>query len=121
MSDFDPIALYFIAQATLGAWFWPLVVLMILLVLGTLSGWRALRRAQRSAKRPLVASVMVWLIATIAVTLALPWWTGAAVSSYNSVLDVFLAVILAAAISFTLAMLVFSLAARKCAASGTTN
>lgn len=121
MSDFNLVSLYFIAQASLGIWFWPLVVVMILLVLGVLSGWRALRRARRSAKRPLTASLLIWLVATIAVTLALPWWTGASIASYNSVLDVFLAVVMAAAVSFTLAMLVFSLAARKCAAKGTTS
>jgi len=121
MSDFNLVSLYFIAQASLGIWFWPLVVVMILLILGTLSGWRALRRAQRSAKRPLIASLLIWLAGTIVVTLALPWWTGAALSSYNSVLDIFLGVVIAAAVSFTLAMLVFSLAARKCAAAGTTS
>src|SRR5690606_22640264 len=73
MSDFNLVSLYFIAQASLGIWFWPLVVVMILLVLGVLSGWRALRRARRSAKRPLTASLLIWLVATIAVTLALPW------------------------------------------------
>lgn len=121
MSDFNPVSLYFIAQASLGSWFWPLVILLILLVLGAFSGWRALRRAQRSAKRPLVASALVWVAATIVVTLALPWWTSAPLSSYNSVLDVFLAVIMAASVSFTVALLVFSLAARKCAAGGGVN
>lgn len=121
MSDFNPVSLYFIAHASLGIWFWPVVIVLILLVLGSLTGWRALRRVERSARRPLMASGLVWIAATIAVTLALPWWTGASLTSYNSVLDVFLAIIMAASISFTLALLVFSLAARKCAAGGTVN
>lgn len=118
MNDFNPISLWFIAWETLSVWFWPVIIVALLLLLGVVAGFRALRRHGRSAGRPLAGAIIVALAATFVGTWAMPYLTHAAPSSLGSFLDWLTAFLLALAIGMAVFALAFSLMARRCVRKG---
>jgi hypothetical protein len=113
MNDFNPISLWFIAWETLSAWFWPVIILAALLLIGVSTGFRRLRRRGRSAGKPLALSMLAALSATILGTWAVPYLTHASPSSLTSFLDWLTAFMLALVLGMAVFALVFSLLARR--------
>ncbi len=116
MSDFNPVTLFHIFYESVGLWFWPLLFLAALALYAIVSGLRILRVAGRPATRPLIAMVMVGLAAAVVFTFLVPLWTHADPGALSAPVDYVFAFLLALAPAAVIASLVFSLAARRCAA-----
>lgn len=115
MSDFNPVALFFILYESAGAWFWPLLGLALVLAAGVIvSAWR-LRRAGRPMKRPIAAALIIGLVAAAAATFAVPGWTLADVGALGAAVDYAFALLIALAPAAVVAALAFMLAAHRCA------
>lgn len=95
MSDFHPVALYFIASETLGLWFWPLIVLTLLIVLGVIIGAVRLRLAERPARNSVRFALVSGLIVTAIAWFMVPGWSLADRAAYNGALDVAASILLA--------------------------
>lgn len=115
MSDFNPVTLFFILSESMGVWLWLLVAAGLLLLAGIVFGLSRLRRAGRSARRPLTAAAIVGLVATAVLTFLMPAWTLAGTDAFASGLDIAIAVLLALVPGAMLAALVFTLASLRCA------
>lgn len=118
MSDFNPVTLFFILSESMGGWLWLLIAAAVLLLGGIVFGLSRLRRAGRSAKRPLMAAAIVGTVATIVFTLLMPAWTLVGTDAFASGLDVAIAVLLALVPGVMIAALVFVMASLRCAARG---
>lgn len=113
MSDFHPVALYFIASETLGLWFWPLIVLTLLIVLGIIVGAVRLRLAERPARGSVRFALGSGLIVTAIAWYLVPIWSLADRGSYNGVLDVVASIMVALIPGVLAGGAVFWLAARR--------
>ena len=113
MSDFNPLSLFYIASELFGSWFWPLVVVALLLLYGVVSGFRGLRRRGLSAGSPLLGGLVVGLVATVLATWWVPQSTHAELSAFTSMLDYLMVIALALAIGLGVFALVFSILARR--------
>ncbi|MFA7433100.1 MAG: DUF5368 family protein [Gemmobacter sp.] len=120
MSDFSPGIVWFIMAETLGIWFWPVLALAAVLLLLVIAGFTRLRRARRSAGRPLVAA----LLATLAVALVAAWfvpaWTRAGAGSLAAPVDYVFTFLVALIPGGIVGALVFFTAASHCARRGRT-
>lgn len=115
MSDFDPVSLFYIALKSLNIWFWPVVVVAVLLLLGVITGFRKLRKYGKSAGRPLFTSLIAGLLATGVGVATLPSLTGASLSDLSGAIDYILVFVMALGVGLAVFALVFSVAARRCA------
>ncbi|NYT79997.1 hypothetical protein H0A70_00560 [Alcaligenaceae bacterium] len=120
MNDFNPISLWFIAWETLSTWFWPVIILAVLLLTGVALGFRTLRRHGRSAGMPLAFSILAALAVTFLGAWAMPYLTHASPSSLSSMLDWLTAFVLALALGMMVFALVFSLLAHRSVRRGQT-
>lgn len=116
MSDFNPVTLFHIFYESVGLWLWPLLFLATLVLYAIVSGLRILRVAGRPATRPLIATVVVGLATAVVFTFLVPFWTHADPGSLSAPVDYVFAFLIALAPAGVVASLVFSLAARRCAA-----
>ncbi len=116
MSDFNPVTLFFIAWETFGVWLLAPVVLGLVLLAGVVTGIGKLRRVGRPARRPLRAALAMGTLATVIFTLLVPKWTLAGIDALAGPVDWLFAVLIALVPSVLIAMAVFSVASRKCAA-----
>jgi hypothetical protein len=119
MSDFDPVAIFFILHESMGVWLWLLLGAALVLLAGMVLSVLRLRRAGRSAMRPVVAASVVGLIVAVAATFAVPAWTLADAGALSAAIDYVVAFLFALVPAAFVAGLVFMLAARLCAARGT--
>lgn len=116
MDSFNPVTIYFILAETLGVWLWVLIGLGLVLLAGIVAGLARLRRAGRSVGRPLMAALVVGLVATVAFLFAVPGWTLAGFDALTTPLDYLFAVLFAMLPGAAFAALAFFLAASRCAA-----
>jgi hypothetical protein len=119
MSDFDPVAIFFILHESMGVWLWLLLGAAVVLLAGIVMSARRLRRAGRSAMRPVVAASVIGLIVAVAATFAVPVWTLADPGALSAAIDYIVAFLFALVPAAFVAALVFMLAARFCAVRGT--
>lgn len=113
MSDFNPITLFFILYESLGSWLWLLLGLAAVLLAGIVSGFVKLRRAGRSASRPILAAIVAGLITAAALTPVVPVWTLADPSALSAPVDYAIAFVFALVPGAVVASLVFMLSARR--------
>ncbi|MGE4369524.1 MAG: hypothetical protein AB7E12_07575 [Burkholderiaceae bacterium] len=113
MSDFNPVSVFYIAWETLAAWFWPLLVAGVALFIGVMLGLRRLRKARRSATRPVVVALLWGLAATALGTLALPYLTHAPVGVLASLVDFLVAFLLALVLGAAVFAVAFTVAAHR--------
>lgn len=115
MQELDPIAMLSILMETLGMWFWVLLAVAVVLLLGVIGGAVRLRRARASLKRPIRATLIIGVLATLVAYFLIPRWSQADPGSFRGGIDYITAVLLALVPGAMTAALVFSLAARQCA------
>lgn len=115
MNDFNLVSLFYIALETLTVWFWPTVIVALLLVLGVVTGFRSLRKYGKSAGKPLFASLVAGLLGTAVGIAMLPSLTGASLSDLSGAVDYILLLFMATGFGLAIFALVFSVVARKCA------
>ena len=113
MSDFNPLSIFYIASEVFGAWFWPLVVVALVLLYGVVSGFRRLRRRGLSVGGPLFGGLLVGLVATVFAAWWVPASTDASVSALGGVIDYLMVIAMALAIGLGAFALVFSILARR--------
>jgi apolipoprotein N-acyltransferase len=113
MSDFNPLSIFYIASEMFGSWFWPLVVVALVLLYGVVSGFRRLRRRGLSAGGPLFGALVVGLVATVLAAWWVPSSTEASISALGGVIDYVMVIAMALAIGLGVFALVFSVMARK--------
>lgn len=113
MSDFNPLSIFYIASEVFGAWFWPLVVVALVLLYGVVSGFRRLRRHGLSAGGAMFVALVVGLVATVFAAWWVPASTDASVSALGGFIDYLLVIAMALAIGLGVFALVFSVLARK--------
>ena len=115
MSDFNPTTIYFILSESMGGWLWVLVALAFILLTGIVSGGIKLRKARRSARRPLTGAIVAGLAVTAIFTFLVPVWTLAGPGALVAPVDYAAAILLALVPGASAGALAFFLAARKCA------
>lgn len=118
MSDFDPVALFFIAHESLGTLLWLLLGLAALLLAGIVASALKLQRAGRPPTRPVIAALVLGLAATAAAVFAVPGWTLAGPGALGAAIDYAIAALFALVPGATVGALIFMLAARRCAKRG---
>lgn len=116
MSDFDPVAIFFILHESMGVWLWLLLGAALVLLAGIVMSVLRLRRAGRSVMRPIIAASVIGLIVAVAATFAVPGWTHADAGALSAAVDYVVAFLFALVPAAFVAALVFMLAARLCAA-----
>lgn len=116
MSDFNPLTLFYILSESMGFWLGALIVAALILLAGILLGVTRLRKADRSAKRPLIAALVTGAVTTLIFTFLMPVWTLAGPGALVSLVDYFIAGLLALVPGGIVGAIVFFLAASKCAA-----
>ena len=117
MSDFHPISLFYLAREMLPGWFWPLVILALLLLAGVWLGFRRLRRSGRSPAGPLMVALLLGLASTAIVTLVLPYLTHASLSVFGSLVDFIVALGLSSLFGLGVFAAVFAVAAFRVTAA----
>lgn len=115
MSDFNPVTLYFILHEAMGAWLWLLAALAVALLAGIVFGFRRLRNASRSAKRPLLMALAVGLATALAFTFIVPIWSLAGPGALGTPVDYAFAFLFALVPGGIVGSAVFFLAAMRCA------
>lgn len=110
MSDMHPLVLCAIARESLGALFWPAVVLVLLLGLGMLLAIIRAARRGRGLRRGLLTALVVGAVVTALITPLVPTWTHAALSDLRSLVDIAVALGLAAIPGVLAASLAFIVA-----------
>ncbi|HRO12563.1 DUF5368 family protein [Amaricoccus sp.] len=118
MSDLNPLVLAAILRESLGGWFWPLVVAGLLLLALVVRGGAKLARAGRSPLRPVLAGVVATLVAGGLAMPLVPRWTLAEFSALGGAVDYAAAFLLALAPGAAVGVVVFYVAASRCAARG---
>ena len=113
MSDFNPLSMFYIASEIFGTWFWPLVVIALVLLYGVVSGFRRLRQRGLSAGGPLFGALVAGLVVTIFAAWWVPASTDSGFSALGGFIDYALAIGMALAIGLGAFALVFSVLARK--------
>ena len=121
MSNLNPIILLSILRESVGAWFWPALIVVALLLAGMISGALKLRKTRQSPKRPILTALASGLVATIVLAFFVPGWTAAASGSLNGAIDYLVLVLLAMIPGAAIAAIIFSLVSRRCAARGTSS
>lgn len=111
MSDLNPLSLFHLAREMLVGWFWPLVILAVLLLAGVWLGFRRLRRRGRSAAGPLMLALLLGLASTAIATLVLPYITHASLSVFGSLIDFIVALGLSSVFGLAVFAAVFAVAA----------
>lgn len=113
MNDFNPVSMFYIAAEMFSSWFWPLVIVAIVLLYGVISGFRVLRRRGLSAGGPLLGGLLAGLVATVLATWFLPYGTHAELSAFGSAIDFVTVVLMALVVGLGIFALVFSVMARR--------
>lgn len=116
MSDFNPATLFYILHESLGLWLWALLALAFGLLTGIVSSFVKLRRAGRTAVRPILVALLAGLISAAALTFAVPIWTLADPGALSAPIDYAIAFAFALVPGAIAASLVFILAAHRCKA-----
>ncbi|OXR50046.1 hypothetical protein PuT2_04570 [Pusillimonas sp. T2] len=117
MSDFNPLSLFYIVSEIFSVWFWPLLIITLLLLWGVVSSFKKLRRRGLSAGGALFAGLLAGFIATVLATWLLPYSSHADLSAFTAFVD-FLAVLAMALVAGLGAFaLVFTVMARRRIAS----
>jgi Ca2+/H+ antiporter len=114
MNEFSPVSLFYMALATLQQWFWPIVIVTLLLVLGVAFSLRSLRRNKRSAARPVLAGVAAGLVVTAAGALLFPYALHGDVSAFRHAIDFITALGLALMLGMAVFAAVFTVVAWRC-------
>lgn len=118
MNDFNPVTLFFILFESMGVWLWALVALALVLLVAIALGVIRLRKVGRSAKRPLMAALVIGVAATAIFTALVPFWTQTSPDSFVAPVDYFFAGFLALVPGGIAGAIVFFLTASRCAARG---
>jgi pilus assembly protein TadC len=113
MSDFNPVSLFHIVWQVLSGWFWPLVIVALVLIYGVYNGFKGLRHRGLRAGPPLFWGLLAGLLVTVVATWFLPYSTHADLSMFRSFIDFLAVVLLALVVGLGVFALVFSIAARK--------
>lgn len=114
MSDFNPMALFFILYESMNVWLWVSLGLALVLVVGIVASALRLYRVGRSMARPIVAALTAGLIAAAVATFLVPVWTLADIGALSAAVDYAFAFLFALVPGAVIAALVFMLAARRC-------
>lgn len=114
MSDFNPMALFFILYESMNVWLWVSLGLALVLVVGIVVSALKLYRVGRSMARPIVAALTAGLIAAAVATFLVPVWTLADIGALSGALDYAFAFLFALVPGTVAAALAFMLAARRC-------
>lgn len=99
----------------MGAWLWFLLALAAMLLLGIVVSTLKLRRAGRSAKRPIVVALVVGLIVVVMATFAVPGWTLADIGALSAAVDYDSAFLFALVPGAIIGAMIFVLTAIRCA------
>lgn len=118
MSDFNPETLFFIVYESMGLWLWLLLGLAVVLLIGIVTSAIRLHRSGRPMTRPVMAAVIVGLLASVAITFVVPAWTLAGADALTGAIDYAFAFLFALVPGAILAALVFMMAANRCARRG---
>lgn len=105
--------MFYIAWEILTNWFWPLVVITLVLLYGVASGFKGLRQRGLRAGPPLLWGLLAGFLATIIATWFLPYWTHAELSAFRSIIDFVAVILLSLVVGLGVFALVFSIAARR--------
>lgn len=116
MADFDPVTLYFILYESLGAWLFALAGAAFLLLVGVIVRALRLRRADRPARKPVMAAIAAAVPATAVFFFMVPGWTLAGIDALSGAIDILFATLLALVPGIAAGAIVFMLAAGRCAA-----
>ena len=116
MDDMNPIVLAAILRESLGFWFWPAVLVALVLLALVVLGFAKVLRAGRSPMRPVLAGLVAMLVTATAVAFVVPGWTLAELSALSGPVDYATAFLLALAPGAVVGTLVFFAAASRCAA-----
>jgi len=118
MADFNPVTLYFILYESLGAWLFALAGAAFLLLAGVIAMALRLRRADRPARRPVMAASAAAVLATAVFFFMVPGWTLSGIDALSGAVDILFATLLALVPGLAAGAIVFMLAAGRCAARG---
>ena len=115
MEDLNPITLFAIMQESLDGWFWPFTLVSLAVLAAALSGLLKLRNAKRSARKPLLAALVMGGAATALAFALAPGWSHARIAAFNGAIDYLGAFALALVPGSLVAGVIFSIASRRCA------
>lgn len=116
MNDITLTSMYFILQETLGAWFFPTIILAGVLLVLLVYGFRIMSRSNKSVLRPLWIGGLAGVATAVVASVAVPYLTYATPSAFSSGLDVLLAFVLGLLPGVVVGVVVFTLAAQRYAA-----